>query len=95
MSDPLPTDDQRRCLNEMVADAFVDIRNLLAGNPGPEDTARAHHLAYTFHNLPREMYGWGTWSVERTRGSLGRYCDMFPGDPNYLAMFNAIYPGNR
>ena len=95
MSDPLPTDDQRRRLNEMVADAFVDLRNLLAGDPAPEDTARAYHLAYTFHNLPREMYGWGTWSADQMRGRLARYCDMFPGGPDYLAKFNAIFPAER
>jgi hypothetical protein len=50
-------------------------------------------LAYAFHNLPLEMYGWGTWSVAVTRGRLVHYQDEYPTcGPDYVAMFDAIFP---
>jgi hypothetical protein len=50
-------------------------------------------LAYSFHNLPLTMYGWGTWSIGDLRGVLARYRERFPqGGPDYAAMLDAIFP---
>jgi hypothetical protein len=90
--DPLPTDDQRVRLHDMVAMAFVEIR--LLGWAGRAE--QASDLADAFHNIPREIYGWGRWSIEITRGMLQSYQDKYhneeySGRTNYVAIFNSIF----
>jgi hypothetical protein len=63
--DELPTDEQRKKLCELVHEAFVELRYF--------DRERGNDLAYALHNLPREMYGHGKWSIQRTRSALQRY----------------------
>ena len=85
--DPLPDEDQRRRLCELLYAAFVELRGV---HHRPD---QVHDLAYVFHNLPRNMYGWGTWSVGGLRAKLARYRKDFPdGGPDYVAMLDAIYP---
>ena len=85
-NDALPTDVQRKALCELMHHAFVQLRYL--------DGEEAHDLAYAFHNLPVEIYGWGTWSVEVTRGRLRYYHSKHvkTNGPNYVELFNKIYP---
>ena len=89
--DPLPTDEQRRRLCEMIAAAFVEIRLL-----GWEGKAQqAGDLADAFHNVPREMYGWGKWSRHIFRGMLEHYQHKYPteesGGRDYVAMFDEVF----
>ena len=91
--DPLPTEDQRIRLHEMVAMAFVEIR--LLGWAGRAE--QAADLADAFHNIPREIYGWGSWNIEITRGMLESYQEKhhgedYSGRTNYVMLFNAIFP---
>jgi hypothetical protein len=80
----LPTEAQRRRLCDLLADALVDIRS--------SDAKRANDLAYALHNLPRTMWGWGTWSVAGQRGMLAHFQRLHPdGGPDYVAMFDAIF----
>lgn len=83
--DPLPTEDQRRALCALIGDVFVDLRGL----PGKQ----ANDLAYAFHNLPREMYGHGKWSISVTRGALQHYQNTHPRyvGTDYVARFNEIF----
>jgi hypothetical protein len=87
--DPLPNEEQRRLLCELLADALTDIRS---ADPDPD---RGRALAYALHNLPRTMYGWGTWSIEGQRGILAYFQAQHPGGPDYAAMFTAIFSGQR
>lgn len=64
-SSPLPTEAQREKICDLIASAFIELRYL--------DGEQAHDLAYAFHNLPKEVYGWGTWSVDVMRGRLSYY----------------------
>lgn len=84
--DPLPTEEERRRLCELMAHAFVELRYLTG--------QQAHDLAYAFHNLPLEIWGWGTWSVAGTRTRLAHYQSKHPRSmgEDYLARFDAIYP---
>ena len=91
--DPLPTDEQRVRLHDMVAMAFVEIR--LLGWAGRAE--QASDLADAFHNIPREIYGWGRWSIGITRGMLQSYQDKYhnedySGRTNYVGIFNSIFP---
>ena len=91
--DPLPTDEQRVRLHDMVAMAFVEIR--LLGWAGRAE--QASDLADAFHNIPREIYGWGRWSIGITRGMLQSYQDKYhneeySGKTHYVAIFNSIFP---
>ncbi|WP_146168209.1 hypothetical protein [Pseudomonas mangrovi] len=52
----LPSEEQRIALCDLMHNAFIELRYL--------DGEQAHDLAYAFHNLPKEMYGWGSWSSE-------------------------------
>lgn len=81
----LPTDKQRRELCDLMAAAFVELRYL--------EGDQAHDLAYAFHNLPREMYGWGAWSPVRTRAGLQNYQDKHAKQLgfDYVAAFNRIF----
>jgi hypothetical protein len=91
-ADPLPNEEQRRLLCEMIAVAFVEIRLL-----GWEGKAQqAADLADAFHNVPREMYGWGLWKRRTFRGGLEDYQRKYHGDSycgrrDYLKMFDAIF----
>jgi hypothetical protein len=82
--DPLSSEEQRRRLCEILHTALIDIR---AG-----DHARGRALANALHNLPKTMYGWGTWSVGGQRGRLSHFEADHPGGPKYVAMFDAIFP---
>ena len=82
-ADPLPTDAQRRMLCDLIADALTDIR--------AADGERARALAYAIHNLPRTMYGWGTWSVAGQRAMLAHFQDQHPGGVDYVARFEEIF----
>lgn len=81
----LPTDEQRRELCDLMASAFIELRYF--------EGDQAHDLAYAFHNLPKEMYGWGTWSSERTRAGLQRYQDKHASQLgfDYVGAFNKIF----
>ncbi|MGL6073218.1 MAG: hypothetical protein ACRC8S_03545 [Fimbriiglobus sp.] len=86
MGDPLPNDDQRRQLCELLHAAFVELRTV------SNDSEQVHELSYAFHNLPLTMYGWGTWSWGGLRAVLVRYRERFPrGGPDYAAMLDAIH----
>jgi hypothetical protein len=67
--DALPTDKQREMLGELIQDAFVEIR-FLGWNGKAEQAA---DLADAFHNISREMYGWGSFSWEVFRAVLKNY----------------------
>ena len=63
--DPLPIEEQRKALCDLMHEAFVELRHLTG--------EQAHDLAYAFHNLPKTMYGWGQWSIQGTRAVLAHY----------------------
>lgn len=91
--DPLPTEEQRIKLHELVAAAFIEIR--LLGWAG--ESEQVADLADAFHNIPREIYGWGGWNIDITRGMLQSYQDKYhaesySGKTNYVSLFNAIFP---
>jgi hypothetical protein len=88
----LPNDEQRRELCGLMAVAFVELRALGWGGNG----AQAADLADAFHNLPREIYGWGGWSWKRFRSWLQAYQDKYPDRTgfNYVAPLDAIRAGN-
>jgi hypothetical protein len=88
--DPLPTEPQRKALCEMLAAALIEIR-IAAGGGGGVDALQASDLADAFHNLPREMYGWGSWSVADFRGRLAYYQEKYPGGPDYVKMLDTIF----
>ena len=81
----LPTEDQRKELCALIASAFIELRYL--------DGEQAHDLAYAFHNLPREIYGWGCWSVTTARNRLQHYQTKHAANPgvNYVEAFNHIF----
>jgi hypothetical protein len=83
MNDPLPNDQERRLICELIADAFIDIRSA--------DGERARALAYALHNLPRTMYGWGTWSIEEQAARLKHFQSKYPGGLDYVARFEGIF----
>ena len=86
MTDQLPTETQRKELCELMHHAFVELRYLTG--------AQAHDLAYAFHNLPMEIYGWGTWSIAGTRARLLHYQIKHSQNPgvDYVALFDEFYP---
>ena len=89
----LPNDAQREAIAEMIQLAFVEIRAL--SNAGCSSQASA--LADAFHNLPREVYGWGTWKASLTRAILVDYQDKHHQEDygarfDYVAMFDRIFP---
>ena len=85
MSDPLPTEEQRKLLCELMHHAFVELRYLTG--------EQANDLAYAFHNLPMEIYGWGTWSVAHMRRRLVHYQTKHAQNPgvDYVALFDGIF----
>ena len=89
--DALPTEQQRRLLNEVVSLALVEIRHLC----GLGLSHQAGHLADVMHNIPREMYGWGDWSWQLTVQLAAEYNLRWldsesPPWLNYEARLNAI-----
>ena len=90
-ADPLPNAEQRRLLCEMIACAFIELRML--GSVGKSQ--QAADLADAFHNVAREMYGWGLWRHRTFRGMLKDYqrkyhCEGY-GGRDYVKMFDAIF----
>lgn len=85
MADQLPTEEQRKQLGELMHNAFVDLRYLTG--------EQAHDLAYAFHNLPMEIYGWGNWSVAGTRARLLYYQEKHRQNlgVDYVALFDTIF----
>lgn len=83
--EPLPNEAQREQLCELMHHAFVELRHL--------PLEQAHDLAYAFHNLPMEIYGWGHWSVSGTRARLQYYQMKHSQNRgvDYVAMFDKIY----
>ena len=81
----LPTEDQRKALCGLMHEAFIELRYI--------EGEQAHDLAYAFHNLPIEIYGWGNWSIESMRGRLQHYQSKHQANLgfNYIAAFNAIF----
>ena len=86
MADQLPSEAQRKQLCELMHNAFIELRHLTG--------EQAHDLAYAFHNLPKEIYGWGTWSVAGTRGRFLYYQKKHSHNPgvNYVALSDKIFP---
>ena len=84
--DPLPTEDQRRRLGDLLHNAFIELRHI--------EGEQAHDLAYALHNLPVEIFGWGTWSVSDTRGRLQHYQTKHSSNisVDYVALFDRIFP---
>jgi hypothetical protein len=86
--DALPNDEQRRALGELLHHGFNFLRHA--------SEAEANALAYALHNIPVEMYGWGTWDVKQTRGALLKFQTENYARPNqgpdFVAMFDAIFP---
>ncbi len=88
--DPLPTEDQREALSELISLALVRIRHhCREGN-----VEQAEELADAFHNIPREMYGWGRFQWRAFRGMLelyeSKYCD---GDGPFTKRLDEIHKG--
>ena len=81
----LPTEDQKKALCGLMHEAFIELRYL--------EGEQAHDLAYAFHNLPMEIYGWGNWNVESMRARLQHYQTKHQSNLgfNYVAAFNEIY----
>lgn len=93
MTKTLPTEQQRERMMELVQAAFVEIRLIATEGKGQQ----ASDLADAFHNLPREIYGWGSWDIGITRGMLQDYQDKYhqadySGMRDYVGMFDAIFP---
>jgi len=84
----LPTEEQRIALCDLMHNAFVELRYL--------EGEQAQDLAYAFHNLPKEIYGWGAWSPDGFRKRLAFYQSKHVGALgfNYLLAFNEIFPIN-
>ena len=82
----LPNDEQRRLLCDLMAEAFTELRYFTGD--------QAHDLAYAFHNLPKEIYGWGSWSAESARARLQHYQSKYQDNVGfrYVDAFNAIFP---
>lgn len=86
--DELPTEEQRADLCEIIACAFIELR--LLGWAGK--AAQAADLAEAFHNLPREMYGYGRFNWQVTRGMLQWYEAKWPDQHHrYTAMLDKIH----
>lgn len=84
-SKDLPTDEQRKALNKLMHEAFVELRHL--------EGEQAQDLASAFHNLPLEMYGYGSWSAESMRSRLQHYQAKHKAvlGFDYVAEFDEIF----
>jgi hypothetical protein len=90
-NDPLPTPKQREMLCDMIHYAFVELR--LLGWGGHSEQAAA--LADAFHNISKEMYGWGSFRWETFRGMLETYQRQWRGKAtvsgrDYVEMLDEI-----
>jgi hypothetical protein len=85
-TDPLPTEQQRERLCDMIACAFGEVRML--GWAGRSRQAAA--LADAFHNLPRDMYRCGLWRWEEFREDLLRYQAKYKASRDYVALLDEI-----
>ncbi len=90
-SDPLPTPKQREMICDMIHYAFVELRLLGWGDHGKQ----AADLADAFHNISKEMYGWGGFSWDTFRGMLGDYQGKWRGKSpvggrDYVEMLDEI-----
>lgn len=83
---PLPSEKQREQICDLIASAFIELRYL--------EGEQAHDLAYAFHNLPKEIYGWGSLSIDSMRCRLRYYQEKHQANLgfNYLNAFNEIFP---
>jgi hypothetical protein len=78
-------------LCSMIHDAFCEIRQLAwAGR-----AEQAADLADAFHNIPKEMHGWGCFTWEGFSTRLGRYARKWGACESaslfdYRAMLDAI-----
>ena len=91
MNDPLPTLKQREMLCDMIHHAFLELRLLGACGNGEQ----VSDLADAFHNIPKEMFGWGNFSWEIFRGMLETYQSKWRSKTtvtgrNYVEMLDAI-----
>lgn len=92
----LPNEEQRRILCELIAWAFIEIRHLA----GLGKSTRAADLADTFHNVGREIYGWGSWNPLTFRFGLEGYQQQYADDPDgaprdYISTFDHAFPELR
>ena len=90
-NDPLPTPKQQELLCDMIHNAFVELRMLGWGGHAEQ----AADLADAFHNIPKEMYGWGSFNWETFRGMLENYQRKWRGKTtvtgrNYVEMLDEI-----
>jgi hypothetical protein len=90
----LPSTDQIKQLNEMIARAFVEMRCLGWAGKGEQ----VADLADAFHNIPTEMHGVGKWEVKFTRAMLQFYqekyhSEIYSGMTNYVAWVDRIFAG--
>ena len=69
--DPLPTPKQRELPCDLIHRAFVELRSL--GRAGRSE--QAAHLADAFHDVSKEMCGWGCFGWATFRGMLQDYQD--------------------
>ena len=89
--DSLPTAKQREMICDMIHFAFVELRLLGWGGRAEQ----AADLADAFHNISKEMYGWGNFSWSSFRGMLGDYQHKWRGKSDvggrdYVAMLDEI-----
>ena len=80
-------------LGELIQCAFVEIRIIACEGKGKQ----AGDLADAFHNLSREIYGWGSWDPQLFRSMLEDYQNRYHtedyyGKFDYVALFSEIYP---
>jgi len=90
-NDPLPSSKQKEMICDMIHCAFVELRMLGWGNHG-EQTA---DLADAFHNISKEMYGWGGFNWSIFRSMLKQYQDKWRGKSavsgmDYVQMLDEI-----
>ncbi len=83
-------------LCDMIHAAFVELRAL--GWAG--EAKQAEDLADAFHNIPKEMYGWGMFSWDAFRGMLAHYQRKWRGEgrptgPDYLRMLDRVQAADR
>lgn len=83
--DPHPNSEQMKRLGGFIQQAFVDLRYI--------EGDQAHDLAYAFHNIPAEIFGWGTWNVSGTRKRLKYYQSKYPDTHgfDYVSSFDSIF----
>lgn len=86
---PLPSEDERVKLCEILSHALIEIR-LLAGSGKAGQVA---DLADVWHSLPREMYGWGLFDWSLLRGMAAQYQAKYHDRYyDYVAMLDQIRP---